>query len=154
MRRAAMRVFRRLPRPVRRMIIRSFTPSYTVGAVLALRRSSDGTLLLVEQRHSPGWALPGGLLRRRELPADGLVREVEEEVGLQLDAAKLPLPIAVSAPRVRRIDIVYRSDDGDILAPRRGADTDEVMGVGWFALDALPELNDATLDILRGVRLL
>jgi len=29
-----------------------------------------------------------------------------------------------------------------------------VIGVGWFALDALPEVSDATLDILRGVRLL
>ncbi|MBV9486401.1 MAG: hypothetical protein JO246_10120, partial [Frankiaceae bacterium] len=46
MKRAAMRVFRRLPRPVRRMIIRAITPSYTVGAVLALQRS-DQTLLLV-----------------------------------------------------------------------------------------------------------
>jgi 8-oxo-dGTP pyrophosphatase MutT (NUDIX family) len=148
-----MRVFRRLPRPVRRLIIRSFTPSYTVGAVLALRRS-DGTLLLVEQRHSPGWALPGGLLRRGELPSDGLIREVEEEVGLALDRAALPLPVTVLAPRVRRVDIDYLSDDGDVVAPKRGVDRDEVIGVGWFALDALPEVSDATIDILRGVRLL
>src|SRR5438105_4547980 len=104
-----MRVFRRLPRPMRRMIIRLITPSYTVGAVLALQRS-DGTLLLVEQRHSPGWALPGGLLRRRELPSDGLVREVEEEVGIRLDPASLASPTAVLSPRVRRVDIVYLSD--------------------------------------------
>jgi ADP-ribose pyrophosphatase YjhB (NUDIX family) len=152
MRRAAMRVFRRLPRPVRRMVIRSFTPSYTVGAVLVLQRA-DGTILMVEQRHSPGWALPGGLLRRGELPGDGLVREVEEEVGLSLDPATLPIPCSVLAPRVRRIDIVYLLADRDGITARRGADKDEVMGVGWFALDALPELNDATLDILRGVRL-
>jgi 8-oxo-dGTP diphosphatase len=147
-----MRVFRRLPRPLRRLIIRQFTPSYTVGAVLALRRS-DGKLLLVEQRHTAGWALPGGLLRRGELPADGLIREVAEEVGVGLDPAKLPLPVAVLAPRVRRIDIVYLSEDGDVLAPTRGSDTDEVIGVGWFDLHSLPELNDATTDILRGVRL-
>jgi 8-oxo-dGTP pyrophosphatase MutT (NUDIX family) len=153
MRRFAMRVFRRLPRPVRRMIIRSYTPSYTVGAVLALRRS-DGTLLLVEQRHSPGWALPGGLLRRGELPLDGLVREVEEEVGLVLDPLALPLPVTVLAPRVRRVDVVYISDEGDAIAATRGADHDEVIGVGWFALDALPEVSDATVDILRGVKLL
>jgi 8-oxo-dGTP pyrophosphatase MutT (NUDIX family) len=148
-----MRVFRRLPRPLRRVVIRSFTPSYTVGAVLALQRA-DGTLLMVEQRHSPGWALPGGLLRRGELPADGLVREVAEEVGILIDPAALPLPVPVLAPRVRRVDVVYVMDDGDAVRPRRGDDKDEVMGVGWFALDALPELNDATMDILRGVRLL
>jgi 8-oxo-dGTP diphosphatase len=148
-----MRVFRRLPRPMRRLIIRSFTPSFTVGSVLALRRT-DGALLLVEQRHSPGWALPGGLLHRGETSAAGLVREVAEEVGLVLDPAALPLPVAVLAPRVRRVDVVYIVSDTDSFAAKRGADHDEVTGVGWFALDALPEVSDATVDILRGVHLL
>jgi 8-oxo-dGTP diphosphatase len=152
MKRSAMRVFRRLPRPMRRLIIRCFTPSYTVGAVLALQRS-DGALLLVEQRHSPGWALPGGLLHRGESPEAGLLREVEEEVGVVLDPATLPVPYAVLAPRVRRVDVVFVSADGDSLTPRRGADRDEVTRVGWFALDALPEVSDATIDILHGVRL-
>jgi 8-oxo-dGTP pyrophosphatase MutT (NUDIX family) len=148
-----MRVFRRLPRPLRRLIIRSGTPSYTVGAVLALRRT-DGALLLVEQRHSPGWALPGGLLRRHESPGDGLVREVMEEVGLVIDPMTLPRPYAVLAPRVRRVDVVYLLSDCDDFAPRRGADEDEVTGVGWFTLDALPEVSEPTRDILRGVALL
>src|ERR1700759_4453260 len=115
--RAAMRVFRRLPRPVRRPIIRSFTPSYTVGAVLVLQRS-DGAVLMVEQRHTPGWALPGGLLRRGELPSDGVIRGVTEEVGLGLDPTPLPLPYSVLAPRVRRIDIVYVITATDALQPR------------------------------------
>jgi 8-oxo-dGTP diphosphatase len=151
--RFAMRVFRHLPRPLRRMLIRSITPSYTVGAVLALKRT-DGALLLVEQRHSPGWALPGGLLNRGESPSDGLVREVAEEVGLTLDPAKLPRPFAVVAPRVRRVDVVYVMVAFEAVSARRGADTDEVIRVGWFALDALPDVTDATVDILRDVRLL
>jgi|SRR5581483_6949019 len=153
MRRTAMRVFRRLPRFLRRLVIRTVTPSYTAGAVLVVQRS-DGGILLVEQRHTPGWALPGGLLRRGELPHEGLVREVAEEVGVTLDPADLPLPHPVLAPRVRRIDIVYLLPDSVVLRPRRGEDEDEVIGVGWFGLDQLPELNDATLDILHGVRLL
>jgi 8-oxo-dGTP diphosphatase len=148
-----MRVFRHLPRPIRRTIIRSFTPSYTVGAVLALQRG-DGTLLLVEQRHSPGWALPGGLLRRREPAGIGLAREVAEEVGVVLDPAELPVPLAVLAPRLRRVDVVFCVSAGDDVIAKRGPDRDEVMRVGWFALDALPEVTDATIDILRGVHLL
>jgi 8-oxo-dGTP diphosphatase len=147
-----MRVFRHLPRPLRRLIVRLATPSYTVGAVLALRRT-DGALLLVEQRHSPGWALPGGLLNRGESPSDAVVREVAEEVGITLDPAKLPRPFAVVAPRVRRVDVVYVMVAFDVITARKGPDTDEVIGVGWFALDSLPEVSDATLDILRDVRL-
>jgi 8-oxo-dGTP pyrophosphatase MutT (NUDIX family) len=135
------------------MIIRSFTPSYTVGAVLALRRS-NGDLLLVEQRHSIGWALPGGLLRRGEVPEQGLTREVQEEVGIRLDPGALPRPIAVLAPRVRRVDVVYVMSTTDDPLARRGEDKDEVVGVGWFALDALPDVSEPTVDILRGVGLL
>jgi 8-oxo-dGTP diphosphatase len=148
-----MRVFRRLPRPLRRAIIRSFTPSFTVGAVLAVQQS-NGSLLLVEQRHSVGWALPGGLLKRGELPADGVVREVAEEVGVSLDPATLPLPVAVVAPRVRRVDVVYLMPGVDDLMARRGPDRDEVLRVGWFPLDELPPVSDPTLDILRGVHLI
>jgi 8-oxo-dGTP pyrophosphatase MutT (NUDIX family) len=151
--RLALRVFRRLPRSLRRLIIRVVTPSYSVGAVLALIRA-DGKILLVEQRHSPGWALPGGLLNRGEDTAHGVVREVREEVGLTIDPDTLPVPYAVLAPVPRRVDIVYVSRaDGD-SDHARIADDLEVTGVGWFALDALPDVSEPTLDILRGVRLL
>jgi 8-oxo-dGTP pyrophosphatase MutT (NUDIX family) len=148
-----MRVFRRLPRWLRRLIIHSVTPSYTIGAVLALLRA-DGKLLLVEQRHSPGWALPGGLLHGGERPADGVVREVAEEVGIVLDPATLPIPYAVVATAARRVDIVFVSRAGDGVDSAHIADELEVTGVGWFALDALPDVSEPTVDILRGVHLL
>jgi 8-oxo-dGTP diphosphatase len=150
--RLAMSVFRRLPRWLRRRIIHSITPSFSVGAVVALLRG-DGKLLLVEQRHSPGWALPGGLLHKGEDPADGVVREVHEEVALALDRARLPIPYAVVAAAARRVDVTY--------VVKVGADTDgihiaddlEVTGVGWFDLNALPDVSEPTMDILRAVRL-
>lgn len=148
-----MRVFRRMPRWLRRLVIHSFTPSYTIGAVLALL-NADGKLLLVEQRHSPGWALPGGLLRGGEQPQDGVVREVAEEVGIVLDPAALPVPYAVVATAARRVDIVFVSRGGDRAGGAHIADELEVTGVGWFALDALPDVSEPTVDILRGVRLL
>ena len=83
-RKVAMRAFRLMPAPMRRLAVRWGTPSYTVGAVLVLRRG-DGHVLLVDQRHTGGWALPGGLLQRAEGAVAGLLREVREEVGLRLD---------------------------------------------------------------------
>jgi 8-oxo-dGTP diphosphatase len=151
--RLAMRAFRRLPKPLRRLIVRSYTPSYTVGAVLALRRP-EGTILLVQQRHTPGWALPGGLLQRGESAADAVVREVAEEVDLRLDPGRLPRPFAIVSPRVRRVDVVFVMTAFEPVAVRRGPDTDEVMNVRWFPLDGLPEVSEPTVDILRGVNLL
>lgn len=148
-----MAVFRNTPRPIRRLAIRAVAPTYTSGAVLALRRP-DGALLLVRQRHTGGWALPGGLMNRGEPPAVAVAREAYEEVGIQLDPGALPVPFAVVSPRVRRIDIVFVCSAGPEVSAQRGNDQDEVLEVGWFRTDALPDVTEPTLDILAGARLL
>jgi len=147
-----MSAFRLLPAPVRRAAVHAGTPSYTVGAVAVLRRD-DGAVLFVDQRHSEGWALPGGLLRRGECPDDAVIREVAEEVGVRLSPASLPVPMAAVNAGVRRVDLVYVLASPDGAQPRQ-ADDAEVREVGWFALDALPEVSEPTLEILRAVRLL
>jgi ADP-ribose pyrophosphatase YjhB (NUDIX family) len=151
-RRAAMVAFRLMPGPFRRTAVRAGTPSYTVGAVAAMRRE-DGRVLLVDQRHSGGWALPGGLLRRGERPDDAVIREVGEEVGVALPASSLPVPLAAVNARRRRVDLVY------VMAAPPGADPHqedeaEVRRVGWYPLEELPELSEPTREILRAVRLL
>jgi 8-oxo-dGTP diphosphatase len=149
---AAFAAFRRLPGPLRRAVVHTVAPSYSVGAVAVLRRP-DGRVIFVDQRHSGGWALPGGLLRRGEPAAEALVREVCEEIGLDLDGKQLPVPVAAVTAPVRRVDVVFVIDvpDGIVV---RAADAVEVRGVEWFALDALPAVTEPTLEILRAVRLL
>ena len=144
-----MTAFGRLPPVVRRLLVRLGAPSYTVGAVIVLRRP-DGKVLMVDQRHSGGWALPGGLLRRREDPVAGLVREVCEEVGVELDPAALPHPVAVVAPREQRVDLVFLVDSEDDAHAHPG-DPAEVRRIGWFALDALPDMTDSTREVLESV---
>ena len=146
-----MSAFGHLPAPVRRLAVHAGAPSFTVGAVAVLRKA-DGRVLFVEQRHSPGWALPGGLLRRGESPAEAVVRETQEEVGLGLDLSSLPVPLASVNARVRRVDIVFVID-ADGAAEPRAADEAEVKRIGWFAIDGLPDLGDPTLDILSAIRL-
>jgi ADP-ribose pyrophosphatase YjhB (NUDIX family) len=148
----ALRVFRRLPQPVRRFIVHVLTPSYTVGAVAVLRRS-DGRVAFVQQRHSPGWALPGVLMDKGVTPAGCLARELEEELGVVLDPLSLPVPHAAVNSSVRRVDVVFfvdAADDTQLGSP----DRIEVTRSGWFALDALPELSEPTFEILRAVRVL
>jgi 8-oxo-dGTP diphosphatase len=148
-----MGVFRRSPPVVRRLAIRAVSPTFTCGAVLALRRA-DGALLFVRQRHTGGWALPGGLLNRGEPPALAVAREAIEEVGISLDPMSLPVPFAVVSPRVRRVDIVFVCAAEPDVQARRGTDRDEVLEIGWFTTDALPDVTEPTLDILAGARLL
>jgi ADP-ribose pyrophosphatase YjhB (NUDIX family) len=143
-----MRVFRYLPAPLRRLAVRYGTPSYTVGAVLVLRRA-DGRILMVDQRHARGWALPGGLLRRSEDAVDGLIREVREEVGLRFERDQLPAPTALVDSRVRRVDLIFVVDSDDHVPSTQ--DQAEVLGFAWFALDELPAVTEPTRDILGTV---
>jgi len=134
------------------MVIHAAAPSFTVGAVAVLRRH-DGAIALVEQRHSAGWALPGGLLSRGEDAAAGLVREISEELGIVIDPATLQLPYASVNPQVRRVDIIYFIDVPAGI-PLRTEDEIEVTGTGWFSLAELPPISEPTAEILRAVRLL
>lgn len=152
MKKAAFEAFRRLPGPLRRATVHAVAPSFTVGAVAVLRRP-DGRVVFVDQRHSGGWALPGGLLRRGEPAAEALVREVCEEIGVDLNSAQLPVPLAAVSAGARRVDVVFVIEVPDTVVIR-AADATEVRDVEWFGLDALPAVTEPTLEILRSVRLL
>lgn len=63
-------------------------PIVGVGAVLVER----GRVLLVQRGREPSkgkWSLPGGVLELGESLADGVVREVREETGLEVEVVEL-----------------------------------------------------------------
>jgi 8-oxo-dGTP diphosphatase len=101
---AALSTFRRMPPPLRRLLVRAATPGFTVGAVCAV--AHEDRLLFLRQPHRDGWSLPGGLLDRGESARDAVVRELREETGLDVEVG-LPLTTQVN-PRVRRVDVIYR----------------------------------------------
>lgn len=134
-----LRVYERLPRFARRRVVRTMSPSFTVGAMCFIERD-DGALLLVRQVYRSHWGVPGGLLRRNELPGDGARREVFEEVGLSIDL--VGEPAVVVDPEPRRVDVVYRA------RPAPGSDAEsatpcspEIVEARWFRPDELPELQ-------------
>jgi ADP-ribose pyrophosphatase YjhB (NUDIX family) len=146
--RAAIRTFRSLPPRTRLRLVRAGTPNYTVGAVVLLRDQAE-RILLVLQPPMRDWALPGGLLNRREDPVDGAVRELGEEVGITLAAADLTpeSPTAVINARLQQIDVVFTATVD--------ADTTEVIPDGieigearWFPPDDLPPLTRPTARLL------
>ncbi len=147
--RALLDLFGRLPRGVRRRLVRWGSPSYTVGAVCVVERA-DGRVLLVRQRYRNHWGLPGGLLSRREPPADAARREVEEEVGLRVEP--LGEPVVVVEPGPQRVDVVFRARpvddaDADAAAPR----SPEVVEVRWFPRLELPQLQHETVQALMAL---
>lgn len=144
--RFALRWYQRLPVRGRRWVLRTIAPSYTVGAMCVIERP-DGAVLFVRHSYRSRWGVPGGLLNRREAPADAARREVREEVGL--DVVLLGEPVVVVDADPQRVDLVYRA------RPAPGAALDEVGPVSpeiaevrWFPADQLPELQVETTGAL------
>jgi 8-oxo-dGTP diphosphatase len=141
-----LQVFRRLPRRVRRWIVRFGSPKYTVGAICIVRRR-DGALLLARHSYASRWGTPGGLAKRNERPDAAAVRETMEEVNLRIEV--VGDPVVVVEPRPRRVDVVF------LARPVPGAPLDdvrpsspEILATAWFAPSELPELQPETANAL------
>lgn len=141
----ALRVFRRLPAPLRRTAVRLGTPGFTVGAVCLLER--DGRLLMLRQPHRTGWSLPGGLLSRGENSADAVAREVQEETGLRIEVGR-PVTVVVDSP-LRRVDVVYRVQVHGDVGERVGG---EATTARWLAPETVDEMDGPTRQILDAAR--
>ncbi len=122
-------------------------PSFTVGAIAVIERA-DGSVLLVAPGlpHAlgpPRWAAASG----GESPADGVRREVDEEVGLAIEL--IGEPAVVVDPGPQRVDLVFRArpvseEAADEVRPC----SPEIDRVGWHRRDALPELQVETAQAL------
>ena len=142
--RAALRVYSRLPARLQLLAKRLLTPSYTLGAVVVLRRP-DGALLLVCQSYRPGWALPGGIVARGEEPHVAARRELAEELAVDLPVAGEPRVVIDVA--TQEIDCVYLLDvPADLpVSPR----SPEIARAEWFDPSMLPPMQPEALRALR-----
>jgi ADP-ribose pyrophosphatase YjhB (NUDIX family) len=145
---AALWTFGRLPPSVKVRLVRLGSPSFTVGAMVCIER--NGSILLTRSPHKRGWSLPGGLLKRGELPADGARREIFEELGVS--AALEEPPAFVLDVVAQRCDVVFRARlaDGDEPAPA----SYEIEVCRWFALEQLPVLHSHSTRALEAVQIL
>ncbi|MDL5199907.1 NUDIX domain-containing protein [Streptomyces sp. ALI-76-A] len=122
--------------------------SLWLPGVSAVVLDDEGRVLLNRRSDTRKWSLIGGIPEPGEQPATCAVREVEEETGVRCEVERV---IAVQALR----PVTYENGDVcqymDINFRCRAVDgearvnDDESLEVGWFAVDALPELNEFAL---------
>ncbi len=63
-------------------------PKKPVGAG-ALFFNEVGQILLVKPNYKPGWLVPGGAVEESESPREACLREVKEEIGLDINISQL-----------------------------------------------------------------
>ncbi len=116
------------------------TPKLDVRALIV---DEAGHLLLVQERSDGCWTLPGGWCDIGDSPADAVVREVEEETGLECQAVqllalfdKLKHPHPPQLPHAHKAFFLCEVTGGQLLC-----ETDETQGAAYFPVDDLPELS-------------
>ena len=123
-----------------------------LSGVAAVIVGDDGRVLLNRRSDNGKWALIGGILDPGEQPAEGLARECFEEAGVSVApelltaASDSPARHYPNGDRATYLDLTFRCR---VLAGEPRVNDDESLEVAWFAPDALPELDDYTLERLK-----
>jgi len=105
----------------------------------------EGEVLLVHERVSGLWTLPGGWADVGDSAAESALREAQEETGYTMRALKL---VALH-DRERRSDVptqwyIHKATFlCELLDGEAGRPDDEILDVGFFAVDRLPPLDPA-----------
>lgn len=111
-----------------------FDPKLAVAVVI----ERDGQLLFGKRgpgTRSPGlWSFPAGFVERGERIEDAAVREVREEVGLEVTLGKLLGIYSATGETVVLVVYLAETVVGEAMAG------DDLVEVGWFAPTNLPEL--------------
>lgn len=138
-----LRIWRVLPSWLQEILSRLIRPLFQVFAA-AVIVDQDKKILLVKstyQRFHP-WGLPGGSLEYGEHPEAAVMREVWEEMGLEICIEKL---LWVGSLVPDRVGLYYlcRITSGTFQP------SDEVSEFDYFSVNDLPDVRPIDVDIIK-----
>ncbi|MCP3818660.1 NUDIX domain-containing protein [Streptomyces sp. A3M-1-3] len=120
--------------------------------VTAIVFDDEGQVLLGRRADTGKWSVIGGIPDPGEQPAQTAVREVYEETGVRCVPERVVLvqglpPVTYANGDVcQYMDITFRCRSAGGQAR---VNDDESLDVAWFSVDALPELNDFSLQRIK-----
>lgn len=126
-------------------IMRLLQDQFLVGVTGIILNDKDEVLLFRHTYRNPPWALPGGYIKAKEHPKEGIEREIEEESGLVV-SADTRYKIRTDRDSAR-LDIVYI---GSFIGGEFRASA-EVAEAKFFPFEALPAIRKDQLILLESV---
>ena len=101
----------------------------------------NNEILLVQQKLSDkrNWSLPGGRLERGETLSQGLIREMKEETGLDVEIVRMLYlcDVAASSNTVLHITFLLRRIGGEIELPSNEFDENPIHDVKFVPISEL-----------------
>ncbi|WP_053913134.1 NUDIX domain-containing protein [Streptomyces sp. SCSIO 75703] len=113
--------------------------------VTAVVFDDAGRVLLGRRSDTGRWALIGGIPEPGEQPAVCAVREVEEETAVRCVVERLVMTQALAPVTYENGDVCQFMDltfRCRAVGGEARVNDDESLEVGWFAVDALPDLQE------------
>ena len=124
--------------PIVKEVARHLLRRPVVG-IAAAARTPDGKWVLIRRTDTGEWALPGGTLEWGERLRDAIVRELDEEAGVDVVALGQVCGVYSDPARDRRFHAVTIVVTATVSPPSRPpANPLEIAEVGLFATDELP----------------
>ncbi|GAB3302157.1 NUDIX domain-containing protein [Epidermidibacterium keratini] len=137
--------------------------TYMLDSIMAQKRlishvvmtDPQGRVLLCQTTFKKDWELPGGIVEDGERPRVAAEREVEEEIGLQIEIGRL-LAVDWLPPYLGwsdAIELLYDGGEYDAeLTSRLEVDPREIVRAEWFTVDEIADvvspLNARRLPLL------
>lgn len=120
-----------------------------------LLRDETGRVLLCELTYKPEWDLPGGVIEVGESPADGLVRELQEELGITVTVRSLLTVNWLPAWRGWDDACIFLFDLGvesSSLPDQMVLQPTEIAGVHWCDIETVrARATDAAAELLQAL---
>ena len=109
---------------------------YYITVAVFIENSKNEFLLQINKKFNM-WTTTGGHPKSGESSLEGIVIEVKEELGVDVDASKFVLFKTIKTED-DFVDLYYLKEDIDLSSVEM--QEEEVANVGWFSRDAIEEL--------------
>lgn len=135
--------FLKLPKDTQLRIMRLFQDEFLVGATGIVFNDKGEVLIVKHTYRQQDWGLPGGYIKAKEHPVEGLEREIKEESGL---VVSIDEELKIRTDReTSRLDICYVGTYiGGEFNP-----SDEVSEYGFYSFDNLPSIPKNQLFLIK-----
>jgi len=142
MRSFLLQVWRILPLWLQTILSRIIRPLFQVFAAAVIFNEKNKILLvkMTYQQYHP-WGLPGGSLEYSETPEEGVIREVREETGLDVEVDKF-LFVKTLPPDKVGLYYLCKIKAGNFQP------SDEVSEYGYFSMADLPDVRPFDVGLI------
>lgn len=138
------------PSPALLVLVQIFANDRNAG-----RRNAGRRILLIKrgiEPYSGKWAPPGGFVERGESPESAAIREIREEVQIDLEPGQLLPHSVIALPAMNQTYHVFVARLPQMLPAR--AMPPETVDVGWFSKEELVRIDMWDPDVVLNTALL